>query len=166
MQKALRDRKQKTENGKRSVELLVIGIASPLLVGVYEKGLLIESFESEEKTSKALPKILYEVSKNYNLTELYYAKGPGSFMAIKVTYVMLKTFSIVLQIPLLACDAFFFNGNKPIKAVGKSCFIKKDGKIVIEKSCSFSDMAFKLPESLDRAFFGINNEPLYILPAV
>ena len=151
---------------QKCVELLVVGVTSPLLVGVYEKSLLIESFESSEKTSKALPKILDEVNRHYKLTGLYYAKGPGSFMAIKVTYVMLKTFSIALQIPLFACDAFFFNDNKPIKAVGKSCFIKKDGKIIIEKSCSFSDMAFKLPDTLDKSFFDINNEPLYILPAV
>ena len=150
----------------KSVELLVVGVISPLLVGVYEDGQLIESFKSENKTSIALPKILDEVSKNYNLTGLYYAKGPGSFMAIKVTYVMLKTFSIALKIPLLACDAFVFNDGKPIKAVGRSCFIKKDEEITIQKNCNDIDMTFKLPDSLDRSCFNSSNEPLYILPAV
>jgi tRNA A37 threonylcarbamoyladenosine modification protein TsaB len=159
LQKALHNRLQ-------SVELLVIGVASPLLVGVYENGLLINSFESKDKTSKALPKILDEISKHYNLAGLYYAKGPGSFMAIKVTYVMLKTFSIALKVPLLACDAFIFNGNKPIKAVGKSCFIKKDGDIIVQKNCSDVEMNFKLPDRLDRACFNGSSEPLYILPAV
>lgn len=158
MQKALPDKKE--------VELLVIGVTSPLLVGLYENGLLIESFESKDKTSKALPKILDEVSKHYNLTRLYYAKGPGSFMAIKVTYVMLKTFSIALKIPLLACDAFVFNDNKPIKAIGKSYFIKKDGDIIIQKNCTGAEITFKLPDRLDRTCFDGSNEPLYILPAV
>jgi len=153
-------------NTNEAVELLVIGVTSPLLVGIYQKDLLIESFESKEKTSKALPKILDEVNRRYRLTTLYYAKGPGSFMAIKVTYVMLKTFSIALKIPLLACDAFIFNDNKPIKAVGKSCFIKKDGEIIVQKNCNDIDMNFKLPDSLDRSCFNSNNEPLYILPAV
>ena len=153
-------------NTKEEVELLVIGVTSPLLVGVYKKGLLFESFESKEKTSKALPKILNEVSGRYHLSALYYTKGPGSFMAIKVTYVMLKTFSIALKIPLLACDAFVFNGNKPIKAIGKSCFIKKDGDIIIQKNCSDTYMTFKLPDSLDKSYFNLNSEPLYILPAV
>jgi len=151
---------------KEVVELLVIGVTSPLLVGVYKKGLLIESFESKEKTSKALPKILDEVSRRYHLSGLYYAKGPGSFMAIKVTYVMLKTFSIALKIPLLACDAFVFNDNKPIKAIGKSYFIKKDGDIIIQKNCTGAEITFKLPDRLDRTCFDGSNEPLYILPAV
>jgi len=153
-------------NTNKAVELLVIGVTSPLLVGIYQKGLLIESFESKEKTSKALPKILDEVNQRYHLNGLYYAKGPGSFMAIKVTYVMLKTFSIALKIPLLACDAFVFNDNKPIKAIGKSCFIKKDKEIIIQKNCCDTDMTFKLLNSLERSCFDSNNEPLYILPAV
>ena len=157
---------QKVLPDKKEVELLVIGVTSPLLIGLYENGLLIESFESKDKTSKALPKILDEVSKRYSLTGLYYAKGPGSFMAIKVTYVMLKTFSIVLNTPLLACDAFAFNGNKPIKAVGKSCFIKKDGNIAIQRNCSNNDMIFKLPHNLEKSYFDTDSEPLYILPAV
>jgi len=153
-------------NTNEAVELLVVSITSPLLVGVYKKGLLIESFGSKEKTSKALPKILSEVDQRYRLSGFYYAKGPGSFMAIKVTYVMLKTLSIALKIPLLACDAFAFNGNKPIKAIGKSCFIKEDGKIIIQKNCSDIDMTFKLPSSLDKSCFDSDNKPLYILPAV
>ena len=151
---------------KETVELLVVGVTSPLLVGLYKNDLLIKSFKSKEKTSKVLPEILYEVSQHYNLSALYFARGPGSFMAIKVTYVMLKTFSIALKIPLLACDAFVFNNNKPIKAIGKSCFIKKNGDIIIEKNCNNIDMIFKLPDSLDKSCFNLNSEPLYILPAV
>jgi len=158
---------QKVLRNKKEVELLVIGVTSPLLVGLYEDGLLIESFESKDKTSKALPKILDQVSISYNLAGLYYAKGPGSFMAIKVTYVMLKTLSIALNIPLLACDAFAFNENKPIKAVGRSCFIKKDDDIKLLQNCSSStEMTFKLPDNLDKSYFDLNSEPLYILPAV
>jgi len=157
---------QKVLFSKKEVELLAIGVTTPLLVGLYENGLLIKSFESKDKTSKALPKILDEVNTHYSLNGLYYARGPGSFMAIKVTFVMLKTFSIALKIPLLACDAFAFNGNRPIKAVGKSCFVKKGKKIIIQKDCCDTDMIFTLPNSLDKTCFDLDNKPLYILPAV
>jgi hypothetical protein len=147
-------------------ELLVIGVTSPLLAGVYVKGRLVESFEREEKTSKALPPILHDLRYRYDLKALYYAKGPGSFMAIKVTYVMLKTFSIALDIPLYATDAFAFNGNRPIKAVGKSCFVKEKGRIGIETGCDAPKNGFTLPETLPEGIFSEESEPLYVLPAV
>jgi len=147
-------------------ELLVIGVTSPLLAGIYVEGKLVERFESAEKASKALPPILHDARYRYDLKALYYAKGPGSFMAIKVTYVMLKTFAIALDSPLYAADAFAFNGNRPIKAVGKSCFVKKDGKIRIEKGCEPPENSFTLPETLPKAAFTPEAEPLYVLPAV
>ncbi|WP_456451649.1 hypothetical protein [Hydrogenimonas sp.] len=147
-------------------ELLVVGVTSPLRVGVYVEGRLADSFESEEKTSKALPPILHDLRYKYDLKALYYAKGPGSFMAIKVVYVMLKTFAIALDIPLLATDAFAFNGNRPIKAVGRSCFVKKGGEVLIEKECDTPDGRFELPERLDTVTFTEASEPLYVLPAV
>ncbi len=50
-------------------------------------------------------------------------------MGIKVTYLFLKTLSIVKNIPLLAIDGFFFNENHPIKAVGKLYFVKNSNTI-------------------------------------
>lgn len=151
---------------KPAAELLVVGVTSPLLVGLYIDGELFEEFRSGKKTSEALPPILHEVRYGYDLKALYYARGPGSFMAIKVAYVMLKTFSIALDIPLYAADAFAFNGNRPIKAVGTSCFVKKGDEIRIEKGCGETRGGFELPGRLERECFGEENEPLYILPAV
>ena len=147
-------------------ELLVLGVTSPLRVGVYVDGRLAESFERTEKTSKALPPILHDLRYRYDLKALYYAKGPGSFMAIKVVYVMLKTFSVALDLPLYAADAFAFNGNRPVKAVGRSCFVKKGDDIMIEKNCDTPDGRFELPERLDAVAFSEASEPLYVLPAV
>ncbi len=149
-----------------AAELLVVGVTSPLLVGLYVDGELFEEFQSEKKTSEALPAILHDARYRYDLRALYYARGPGSFMAIKVTYVMLKTFSIALEIPLYAADAFAFNGNRPIKAIGTSCFVKKGDEIRIEHGCGETRGGFELPMRLERAHFGAENEPLYILPAV
>ncbi|WP_201352572.1 hypothetical protein [Hydrogenimonas urashimensis] len=151
---------------KPSAELLVVGVASPILVGIYENKKLRESFRSEEKMSKALPPILHDVRYRYDLEALYYTKGPGSFMAIKVAYVMLQTFSTALNIPLYATDAFAFNDNAPIKAIGTSCFVKKGGAIVIEKGCPKTDSRFVLPARLESEMFSDETDPLYILPAV
>ncbi|BDY12549.1 glycoprotease [Hydrogenimonas cancrithermarum] len=147
-------------------ELLIIGVTSPLLVGLYVDGHLVQRYERREKTSSALPAILHDVRYRYNLKALYYARGPGSFMAIKVTYVMAKTFSIALDIPLYASDAFAFNENRPIKAIGRSYFVKSDGEIVIDRRCDGVSGSFSLPLRLDRTLFSQENEPLYILPAV
>ncbi|WP_456389632.1 hypothetical protein [Hydrogenimonas sp.] len=148
-------------------ELLVIGVTSPLLVGVYIDGSLVRSYEKDEKASKALPEVFHDVRYRYDLKAIYYAKGPGSFMAIKVTYVMAKTFCIALNIPLFGADAFLFNGNRPIKAIGQSCFVKKGGKITIERGgCPGEPAIFELPQRLVRKKFSTRSEPLYILPAV
>lgn len=151
---------------KRTIDLLVVSVTSPLLAGIYENGTLLEMFSSDEKSSRALPPLLHDLRYRYDMKGLYYAKGPGSFMAIKVTYVMLKTLSIAMDIPLQATDAFAFNGNRPIKAVGTSCFVKKDGNIVIEKGCEAVGNRFELPMKLDYSLFDSEAEPLYVLPAV
>ncbi|WP_457595858.1 hypothetical protein [Hydrogenimonas sp.] len=147
-------------------ELLVVGVTSPILVGLYRDGELAERFESRQKSSKALPPILHDLRYRYDLKALYYARGPGSFMAIKVTYVLLKTFAIALDIPLFAADAFAFNSGRPIKAVGRSCFVERGGEIVVEKGCDAPEGGFTLPPRLDRTLFTQESEPLYILPAV
>jgi hypothetical protein len=151
---------------KIAVELLVVSVTSPMLVGIYRNGELLEEFSRGEKTSEALPPILHDLRYRYDLEGLYYAKGPGSFMAIKVTYVMLKSFSVALDIPLYATDAFAFNRNRPIKAIGSSCFVKKGDRIVVEKGCRDVQGTFSLPRKLDPALFSSAAEPLYILPAV
>ncbi len=148
------------------MELLLIGITSPVIAAVYENGICVETFSKEGKSSKVLPPLLHEVLRRFTLEAIYYANGPGSFMAIKVTYVMAKTLSIVLNIPLFGTDAFAFNGNRPIKAVGKSCFVKEGENISIRSECIQKAASFIPPSVLDRSIFSKENEPLYVLPAV
>ena len=42
---------------KDRVEVLVISLVSPLLVGVYKKNRLIQSYKSDKKTSDILPDV-------------------------------------------------------------------------------------------------------------
>ncbi len=153
---------------KDRVEVLTIALSSPLRVGVYKNSKLIKSYIKDEKTSDILPIVFGKILKEYELEALYMANGPGSFMAIKVSFVFLKTISTVLQIPLLGCDGFYFNQNSPIKAVGNRFFMKKNGNITTEIFDGDKEKIkpFELPSFLDKTIFKEDVEPLYVLPAV
>lgn len=148
------------------VEVLVISIATPIQIGVYKEGRLIESISKEGMTSDILPVLFKDILARYEIDKLLYVNGPGSYMAIKVAYIFLKSLSIVKDIPLLSCDGFEFNENSPIKALGKKYFIKKDGNISIEFIDEKDLRDFKLPKMLERTLFSEESLPSYNLPAV
>ena len=129
--------------------------------------MLIETIQSEEKTSDTLPRLFDEILTRHTINALYYAKGPGSFMAIKVTYIFLRTLSITKDIPLFATEGFTFNNNKPIKATGALYFMKENGKILTKKiDTPKVSYDFTLPQTLEQTHFSDDVEPLYVLPAV
>jgi len=150
----------------RSVDLVFITLSSPVLVGVYEEKKLIETIESYEKSSEILPNIFDELSKKYKIKKLFYANGPGSFMAIKIAYIFLKSMSVLKNIPLLATDAFYFNKNQPIKAIGKLFFVKISSEIKTQKLEIAPEASFILPDVLDYSKFSTTAAPLYGIGAV
>ncbi len=89
-------------------------------------------------------------------------------MAIKISYLFLKTLSISKNLQLFATDGFEFNENSPIKAVGTLYFIKKNGRITTQKIDDIKSKIklFNLPQKLDINIFTSDNKPLYILPAL
>ncbi|MCK9373107.1 MAG: hypothetical protein M0P91_07900 [Sulfuricurvum sp.] len=147
-------------------EAVVIALSSPVLVGVYENGELIEEISTEAMSSDALPEIFDTLLKKYHVERLVYAKGPGSFMGIKVTYLFLQTVSIVKKIPLLATDAFFFNENHPIKAVGKLYFVKNSNTISMVPLENPLLKGFTLPRTISSKNFDTDNAPYYGIDAV
>ena len=149
---------------KPLVDIVAITIASPLTIGVYKKGRLIKSIIKEGKTSDILPVVFDELLKNYKINSVIYTKGPGSYMAIKLSYIFFKTLEIAGNIKLLAADAFEFNNNMPIKAVGNTFFIKKEGIISIEKEKTQGE--FFLPEKLNMINLSRDVSPLYVLKPV
>ncbi|PKN15117.1 MAG: hypothetical protein CVU67_02095 [Deltaproteobacteria bacterium HGW-Deltaproteobacteria-24] len=149
------------------MDVLVISVAHPILIGVYEDGKLIQTFTQDGKSSDIIPKIFSQILEQHSIKRVFYVNAPGSYMAIKVAYVFLKTISIVKNIPLYASSGFNFNQNSPIKALGKKYFIYKNGEINIE--CINEDEKienFTLPPLLDETIFSTNNLPQYNLPAV
>ena len=87
-------------------------------------------------------------------------------MAIKITYIFLRTLSITLDCKLKAADGFTFNDNSPIPAMGKLYFMKENDKIRTEVLDKVEAREFYLPSILDETLFSDDTEPLYILPAV
>jgi len=76
------------------------------MVGCYEDDILVESVLDDGKTSNVLLPIIDKMLKRYDIDYIIYANGPGSYMAIKITYVTLKTIEILKGIELKACSAF------------------------------------------------------------
>ncbi|MFT7004372.1 MAG: tRNA A37 threonylcarbamoyladenosine modification protein TsaB [Sulfurimonas sp.] len=150
----------------KSVDLVLVALSSPIQLGVYENNKLINVIKSEEKSSEVLPKIFDKILKDYNVEKLFYANGPGSFMAIKVAYIFLKSLSVLKNIPLFATDAFYFNNNRPIKAIGKLYFVKVSSEIKTQKLEIVPSMEFKLPDVLDYNKFSTTAAPLYSIGAL
>lgn len=99
----------------------------------------------------------------FELERLVYANGPGSYMGIKVSYLSLKTLSIVKNIPLFAVSAFELNDFKPIRANKALSFVYKNGQIALQEAV---EGEFFLPNSLKSLNLQSDNEPFYFLNAV
>lgn len=146
--------------------LLIISIASPLLIGVYEDDLLIKTISSEKKTSEILLPVIMECLETYDISKIIYTRGPGSYMAIKLTYIMLKTIEITRNIPCFGCSGFALNDNQPIKAIGNLYFIKEKETIITKKYEQPVKASFALPQSIHDLELDEESTPEYILPAV
>jgi len=150
----------------KKVDILLIALSSPILIGVYEDSKLIEMIKSDKKSSSVLSNLYDELLKKYDVKKLFYVNGPGSFMAIKVAYIFLKSLSILKNIPLYATDAFKFNNNTPIKAIGKLYFVKISSKITTQKLETVPQVEFFLPDVLDYTEFSNTIAPVYGIGAV
>ncbi|GIU00887.1 glycoprotease [Sulfurovum sp. TSL6] len=147
-------------------ELLIISISSPLMLGVYEEGRLIDTISSDLKTSEILLPLIKECLDRYDISRIIYTRGPGSYMAIKLTYIMLKTIEIVQGIECVGCSGFALNGGEPIKAIGNLYFIKEKETIITKKYEQAMNVKFTLPQSIQDLELDEESTPEYILPAV
>lgn len=143
--------------------MLLNALTNPLQIGLYENDNLIKSIESSQKASEALPVLLDEILAEFRLTKLVYANGPGSYMGIKISYISLKTLSVVQNLPLFAVSAFELNGYAPIRANNALCFVYEKGEISLQKAVAGE---FVLPANLSALNLQENNAPFYFLDAV
>ncbi|MEA1879997.1 MAG: hypothetical protein U9N11_05085 [Campylobacterota bacterium] len=146
--------------------LLIISISSPILIGVYENDTLIKTIESTKKTSEILLPLLMKELDLYDISDIIYTRGPGSYMAIKLTYIILKTIEISREINCLGCSGFELNDNQPIKAIGNLYFIKEKETIITKKYEQPVNVSFTLPQSIHDLTIDEESTPEYMLPAV
>lgn len=149
----------------KSNDLVLISNLSPILCGIYTDGRLVHSFEISKKTLDALVEV-FALIRKYNVRRVFYANGPGSFTAIKLTHIFLQTLQIVEGIELFCTDAFYFNASSPIKAFGNQYFLKINNNIILESIQDAPLPCFALPSELCERSFSSDCKPLYVLPAV
>ena len=149
------------------IEVLVITISNPLLIGIYEDKKLIKEIKLDGLTSDVLPILFQDLLKKFDIKKIAYVNTPGSFMSIKIAYIFLKTLCQIKNIEFLAVSGFVFNQNSPIKALGKKYFINDNGSIKVDflpEFCKIQD--FKLVKSIENIKFSQDTLPIYNLPAV
>ena len=136
------------------------------MLGVYEEGELVETISSDLKTSQILLPLIKECLDRYDISTIIYTRGPGSYMAIKLTYIMLKTIEITWGIKCVGCSGFALNGGEPIKAIGNLYFIKEKETIITKKYEQPIDVKFTLPQSIHDLELDEESTPDYMIPAV
>lgn len=152
---------------------------APTLIGVYDTSCnLVESHTLEIPLSDGLVPFFVEFeNKGVKFKELYFVRGPGSFMALKLIYLFAKTLQITKNIALYATDAFYFNNNSPIKAYGNCYFIKENveerhtSPNILLKTYNATNTIppiapFALPKVLNVEIFSTELNPLYVLPPI
>ena len=148
----------------KQVDILVLTLCKPAIVAIYENDVLVQELSNENPASDFLIEAIDYILKNYDLKSIVYANGPGSFMGIKVAYVILKTLSITRNLPLYAVSGFELNGNSPIKANKNLSFVLKDnGEIILKK---VEAKEFKIPSNLSKLNKTNDILPNYIIDAV
>ncbi len=133
---------------------------------MYEDDKLVESISRDEKTSEILLPLITEYLERYNISKIIYTRGPGSYMAIKLTYVILKTIEITRGIVCMGCSGFALNSGQPIKAIGNLYFIKEKETIITKKYEQPVNANFALPQSIHDLEIDEESTPEYNLPAV
>jgi hypothetical protein len=149
-----------------NIEILVIPISSPYLIGIYYKNKLLKELKIEDKISNSFATIYKNLDKKYNITKIYFVNGPGSYMSIKLMYIFFQTIAITKGILIESALGFWFNNNQPIKALGNKYFVQKDNDIILESFKDKIEQKYILPDFLDKTIFSKNLDPVYMLPVV
>jgi len=146
--------------------ILINAIAVPLQLGLYNARKKVLQLDIEGQTSEMLLEAVEKWLDDYEVERCIYVNGPGSYMAIKLTYIMLRTLEMVRGIRFFGVSAFELNGAKPVKAMGNLYFTKEKETIITQKFDDKVKQEFWLPDHLSALSLDAENRPHYILPAV
>ena len=147
-------------------KLLINPISSPVQIGLYKDDKLFKSWEKEGFVSDFLVDFLKEITKEYKLKEIAYVNGPGSYMGIKLTFIILKSLEILEAVPFFGVLGFSLNENAPIKAMGRLYFVKEKENIITKRFETPQESSFVLPRLWTQIKKEETNEPLYHIPSV
>ena len=161
----------------KEIDIALVSVGGTIKCGLYENKQLFEEMVSKDLTLTALPKIFESLLPNpkqdskyadMRINTIYYANGPGSFSALKLTHIFLHTLSLLYEVKLLATSSFYFTQAKYIKAFGTTYFYEDENNdIALAYGVdSPQESEFYLPKILDTFRFHHKIEPLYILPPV
>jgi tRNA A37 threonylcarbamoyladenosine modification protein TsaB len=146
--------------------LLINSISSPMMLGLYKGGVLYRVWRLEGYVSETLLSKLYEIERSYPLKEIIYVNGPGSYMGIKLTFIILETLKIIKGVEFFGTLGFELNGNRPIKAMGKLYFVKEGEKILTKKFDEMVEQNFTLKERWGSISISETDRPFYHISAV
>ena len=123
----------------------------------------MQTIKSDKHISEALIEILSEITGKFNISSIIYTNGPGSFMGLKVSYVILKTFCMVKNIDFYAVSGFELNGGGAIRANKSLSFVLENGQILLKQA---EPTPFELPSNLSNLNKTFDTLPSYIIQAV
>ena len=168
---------------KQDLSLALVSVNAPVLCGLYQdNGENLELFDcisSSDTALKALPYIFESFFppsnqtnkyRDFQLKRIFYANGPGSFTALKLTHIFLQTLKLVHHIELYATSSFYFTSYPYLKAFGNQYFTQCDGNILlVHQDCVppyALETLFALPQRFHPKDFAHDTQPLYILPPI
>ena len=147
--------------------LLVNPISTPVQFALYDADSknLLKKWEESGYVSDILTDVIENIIEDNDIEKIVYVNGPGSYMGIKLSYILLRTLEMTKKIPFTACSAFSLNNGKPIKAMGKLYFVKEED-IIIKKLENIIPQDFAMPDSIDEVEILPNRVPDYKIPVV
>jgi len=148
------------------VTLLINPISIPIQIAIYQDNIRIVTDELEGRASEVLLPYLEKILQNYDIERIIYVNGPGSYMAIKLTYIALKSIQMIRDIPFDGCSAFELNDARAVRAMGSLYFIKEKETIMTQKFDEKVKQEYNMPDNLSQVSLEDDNKPCYILPAV
>ncbi len=149
-------------------QIFIIPTSQPILIGIYKDYKLESSHSLPSQLSETLiPFFVKLKTQGIVPKNLYFVRGPGSFMALKLIYLFAKTMQITQNSNLFATHGFYFNSNSPIKAYGNSYFVLENDEITLKSHPTPPKIKpYILPQRLDKSLFTETINPLYLLPPV
>lgn len=149
------------------MQLLLIPKGNSMMWGVYEDFVLEAKGSEDGKALDSLVQILVRLQAVYKISSIFYARGPGSFVSLKLLHIFVHTLCCTRQIPVFATDSFYFDSS-PIPAFSRQYFIKKEEGDVVLSEIKGEIKLYSpiLPEVLICEDFCQETVPLYVLSPV